>query len=36
MVQGVPKSETRCPEQDMGHVVSVSNSFSTTTETFSI
>ena len=35
MVQGVPKSGTRCPEQDMGRVVPVSNGFGTTTETFS-
>ena len=35
MVQGVPKSGTRCPTQDMGRVVPVSNGFSTTTETFS-
>ena len=35
MMQGVPKSGTRCPEQDMGRVVPVSNGFGTTTETFS-
>ena len=35
MVQGVPKSGTRCPEQNMGRVVPVSNGFGTTTETFS-
>ena len=37
MVQGVPKSGTctRCPEQEMGRFVPVSNSFGTTTETFS-
>ena len=35
MVQGVPKSGTRCREQDMGRVVPVSNGFGTTTETFS-
>ena len=35
MVQGVPKSGTKCPEQDMGRVVPVSNNFGTTTETFS-
>ena len=34
MVQGVPKNGTRCPEQDMGRVVPVSNGFGTTTETF--
>ena len=34
MVQGVPKSGTRSPEQDMGRVP-VSNGFGTTTETFS-
>ena len=35
MVQGIPKSGTRCPEQDMGRVVPVSNGFGTTTEPFS-
>ena len=35
MVQCVPKSGTRCPEQDMERVVPVSNGFGTTTETFS-
>ena len=30
-----PKSCTRCREQDMGRVISVSNGFGTTTETFS-
>ena len=35
MVKGVPKSRTRCPEQDMARVVPVSNGFGTTTETFS-
>ena len=35
MVQGVPKSGTGCPEQDMGRVVLVSNGFGMTTETFS-
>ena len=35
MVQGVPKRGTRCPEQDMGRVVPVSNGFGTTTGTFS-
>ena len=34
MVQDVPKSGTRCPEQDMGQVVPVSNGFGTRTETF--
>ena len=34
MVQGVPKSGTRCREQDMGRVVPVSNGFGTKTETF--
>ena len=34
MVQDVPKSGTRCPEQDMGRVVPLSNG-SGTTETFS-
>ena len=32
--QGIPKSGTRCPEQDMGRIVPVSNGFDTTTETF--
>ena len=27
MVQGVPKSGPRCPEQNMGRVVPVSNGF---------
>ena len=36
MVEGVPKCGTRCPEQDMGQVVPVSNGFGTTTETFSL
>ena len=35
MVRDVPKSGTRCSEQDMGRVVPVSNGFGTTTETFS-
>ena len=35
MVQGVPKSGTRCPEQDMGRIVQVSNGSGTTIETFS-
>ena len=35
MVQDVPRSGSRCPEQDMGRVVPVSNGFGTTTETFS-
>ena len=35
MVQDVFKSGSRCPEQDMGRVVPVSNGFGTTTETFS-
>ena len=34
-MQGVPKSCTRCPEQDMERVAPVSNGFGTTTETFS-
>ena len=35
MGQGVPKCSTRCPEQDMGRGVPVSNGFGTMTETFS-
>ena len=35
MMQGVPKSGTRCPEQDMGRIVPVSNGFDTMTETLS-
>ena len=35
MVQGVPKGDTRCHEQDIGRVVQVSNGFGTATETFS-
>ena len=35
MVQGVPKSGTRCPEQDTARVVPVSNGFGISNETFS-
>ena len=35
MVQGIPKNGTKCPEQDIGRVIPVSNDFGTTTETFS-
>ena len=35
MVQCVQKRGKRCPEQDVGRVVPVSNGFGATTETFS-